>query len=148
MSYKFYMQRDPISEVPQSRKDLEVDFVGLKILQVKGEDSYGKPKVYVESFAETDELNVYFPEVVYRDNPDVTFKIAFVGENRRKTYHSFVDYITGHKLTYWSTARNRKMRLVLLDAIEPSDDIMVGNQPHMIVSIKFKNINGKSSQNV
>ncbi|MGL5732308.1 MAG: hypothetical protein ACRCX5_14460 [Bacteroidales bacterium] len=148
MSIKFYMQRDPIAGVTQTAKDLEVDFEGLKILETKGEDSYGKPKIHVESYSETDELRVYVPETVMRDNPDVTFKIAFIGEKRRDIYHLFVQYITGHKLTYWSNLRNRKVRLILLDVVEPSDDVLVGNEPHLIVPIKFKNLNGQSQKNV
>lgn len=129
----------------QPEKDLEVDFPGLIYKEFSGLDSYGKIKsVYTEEFAETDELQIYQNPTPIRENPDLTFTCVFIGDNRRKTYHSFVDYISRGKIQYWDDIRNRKVTFILIEAVEPSEDKLYGDTPYIIASFKLKNIKGQT----
>lgn len=137
------MRRIDIANQPE--KNLERDFDGLIYKEFSGLDSYGKIKsVYTEEFAETDELQIYQNPTPIRENPDLTFTCVFIGDNRRKTYHSFVDYISRGKIQYWDDIRNRKVTFILIEAVEPSEDKLYGDTPYIIASFKLKNIKGQT----
>lgn len=141
--YNCYMRRIDIANQPE--KNLERDFDGLIYKEFSGLDSYGKIKsVYTEEFAETDELQIYQNPTPIRENPDLTFTCVFIGDNRRKTYHSFVDYISRGKIQYWDDIRNRKVTFILIEAVEPSEDKLYGDTPYIIASFKLKNIKGQT----
>lgn len=143
MKYNCYMRRIDIANQPE--KNLERDFDGLIYKEFSGLDSYGKIKsVYTEEFAETDELQIYQNPTPIRENPDLTFTCVFIGDNRRKTYHSFVDYISRGKIQYWDDIRNRKVTFILIEAVEPSEDKLYGDTPYIIASFKLKNIKGQT----
>lgn len=141
--YKCYMRRVDILGEPE--KDLEVDFPGLIYKEFSGLDSYGKIKsVYTEEFAETDELQVYQNSTPIRENTDLTFTCIFIGNDRRKTYHSFVDFLSKGKIQYWDNIRKRKVTFILIEAIKPSDDKLYGGSPYIMASFKLKNIKGQT----
>lgn len=139
--YKFYIE---YMGDPTSKKDLEVAFVGLRYLKAEGMDNYGKPRIYTETYADSSDLRVYIPNKLTRDNLDITFTFAFIGDNRRALYHQFVAFISGHKLTYSDTCRKRKVNMVLLEAVSISEDKLFGSTPFMEASFRFKNLSDKS----
>ena len=148
-NYKFYMQQYPKNGVIQPIKDLEVDFIGLKYSKLMGIDKYGKIKnIYIESYPESSELRVWIPEIITRDNPEIELTLYFVGVNRRSVYHQFVQYISGSKLYYWDNCRNRKVAILLIEAVEPSDDKLYGSTPYITASFKFTNLDGQSEQSI
>ena len=114
--YKCYMRRIDISGQPTL--DLEVDFKGLIYKEFTGLDSYGKIKsVYTEEFAETDELQIYQNSTPIRENTDLTFTCIFTGNDRRKVYHSFVNFLSKGKIQYWDNIRYRKVTFILIEPI-------------------------------
>lgn len=142
--YKFYMSRY-VSGSWETAKSLEDEFQGLKYVKCSGLSAYGKPKnIYTESYAETDELRVFLPQKVARENTDIELELCFIGANRRDIYDSFVEYVTGCKIKFWDDCRNREAQMVLTDAIDPSDDILIGGTPYIIASFKFINCNGQT----
>lgn len=125
--------------------DIEKKFSGLYYLSCKGLSAKGKIKnIYTETYAETDELRVFLPEHVSRDNVDIEFTFGFSGKNRRNTYDDFIDWISGYKIKYWDTCRNREVQMILIENIEPSDDELIGSEPFMKATFKFKNLNGQT----
>lgn len=151
--YKFYMQRYPIITTDgngiTTKKvmpiyDLERDFVEMRYKSFTGLEDYGKPTVYTEKFAETEELSIYIPPVSVLENTELTLTVLFFGECRRDTYHQFVDYVHGSKLIYWDTCRERKVALYQSDAIKPATDSLYGSTPYMECPIKFTNIFGRT----
>lgn len=141
--YKFYMQRVDLASQPI--KDLEKDFPGLKYKEFKGLESYGKIKsVYTEEFAETDELQVFQNPTPIRENTDLTLSLVFIGDKRRETYHDFVDYISNGKIRYWDDCRYRQVDFILIEAIEPSEDILYGDTAYILSSFNLKNLNGQT----
>ena len=145
---KFYIAR-LIDNVWEEATDIEATFVGLHYLKCTGADSYGKVKnLYSETYSETSELRVYLPETVARGNTDIEFEFVFDGENRRDTYHSFVEWLSGKRLKYWDTLRKRELEMILMESVEPEEDELYGSHPYIKVPFKFKNLKGETIKHV
>ena len=146
--YKFYMSRW-IDNAWEEQVSLEDYFSGMKYISCEGLSTKGKIKnIYTENFAEVEDLRVYMPETVVRENTDIEFVFGFEKENRRDTFDSFVDWVSGYKIKYWDTARNRELEMVLIDKIEVDEDILLGSSPFMTVNFKFKNLKGSTKKHV
>ena len=146
--YKFYMSRW-IDNAWEEQVSLEDYFSGMKYISCEGLSTKGKIKnIYTENFAEVEDLRVYMPETVVRENTDIEFVFGFEKENRRDTFDSFVDWVSGYKIKYWDTARNRELEMVLIDKIEVDEDILLGSSPFITVNFKFKNLKGSTKKHV
>lgn len=144
----FYMRRYPINGVAQSEIDIEETYAGLIVTSIDGLGKLGKMKsIYKESYPETEVPRVYISDTNVRDNVDVTITCLFVGDSRRASYDSFVSYITGHKLYFRETARNRTISLLQEEEIAPSEDILKGSNPYIEVPFKFTALSGSSISN-
>lgn len=140
----FYMKRYDLPN--QTPKNLEIDFQGLKYLSCKGLSDVGKPKnIVVEEFADNAENKIYIPENIYHEPTDFVLSLVFTGAMRRKAYDDFCTYIKNGKFYYWDTVRKRKVSIVLLSPIRPTDDIFKGSSPFIKVDFTFTNILGKST---
>lgn len=147
--YKYYMIRSKLFSYfnPDEAISLEEYFQGMKYIKCEGLSTKGKPKnIYVEEFAEDSRPLVYIPEEISREMTEVEFEFVFYGDNRREVYDNFCDWITNYYVRYWDTCRNREVDLLLLEAIEPSEDKLYGSTPYIIANFKFKNINGISTK--
>lgn len=143
---QFFMQR--VDLLNQPVKDLEEDFPGLKYKEFKGLEKYGKNKgVYTETFAETDEVQVFMTPTPIRENIELILTLLFIGSNRRATYHLFVDYISQGKIKYWDNVRNREVVFALVEAVEPDEDILIGGSAYIQTSFRLTCLNGQP-QNV
>lgn len=146
--YKFYMSRW-IDNAWEEQVSLEDYFSGMKYISCEGLSTKGKIKnIYTENFAEVEDLRVYMPETVVRENTDIEFVFGFEKENRRDTFDSFVDWVSGYKIKYWDTARNRELEMVLIDKVEVDEDILIGSSPFITVNFKFKNLKGSTKKHV
>lgn len=145
-TYKFYMSRW-INNKWESSVNIEDYFDGLRYAECKGLSKYGKIKnIYTETYAETDEIRAYIPspDKIARENTDLEFVFVFFGENRRETYDNFINWLSGYKIKYWDDCRNREVEMILIEAIEPSDDELYGNIPFIRATFKFKNLKGQT----
>lgn len=148
MDYKFYISR-LINGTWEDATDIESYFMGLHYLKCTGIDCYGATKnVFYETYSETSELRVYLPETVARENTDIEFEFVFEGDSRRDTYHSFVEWLSGKRLKYWDTLRNRELEMILMESVEPEEDELWGSQPYIKVPFKFKNLKGETTKHV
>lgn len=146
--YKFYMSRW-IDNAWEEQVSLEDYFSGMKYISCEGLSTKGKIKnIYTENFAEVEDLRVYMPETVVRENTDIEFVFGFEKENRRDTFDRFVDWVSGYKIKYWDTARNRELEMVLIDKVEVDEDILIGSSPFITVNFKFKNLKGSTKKHV
>lgn len=123
-------------------QSIEDSFEGLRVATVKGLSDKGKPRIYTETYAEIDGTDVYIPEEIKRDSTEIEFEILFMGDGYRDVYDSFVEFITGARIRYHDTCRNRQLEMVLNDGIEVSDEMLYGGQPFIMVSFKFLNLAG------
>lgn len=146
--YKFYMSRW-IDNAWETQVSLEDYFSGMKYVSCEGLSTKGKIKnIYTENYAEVEDLRVYMPETVVRENTDIEFVFGFEKDNRRDTFDSFVDWVSGYKIKYWDTARNRELEMVLIDKVEVDEDILLGSSPFITVKFKFKNLKGSTKKHV
>ena len=146
--YKFYMSRlvDGSWESPISIEDY---FNGMKYISCKGLSDKGKIKnIYTESYAEVEDLRVYIPDEVVRENTDIEFEFGFEKTGRRDVFDSFVDWVSGYKIKYWDTCRNREVEMILIDKVEVDEDLLIGSSPYIIVPFKFKNLKGSTTKHI
>lgn len=139
--YKFYMARYE-NDAWSDEQSIEDSFEGLRVATVKGLSDKGKPRIYTETYAEIDGTDVYIPEEIKRDSTEIEFEILFMGNGYRDVYDSFVEFITGAKIRYHDTCRNRQLEMVLNDSIEVSDEMLYGGQPFVMAGFKFLNLAG------
>ena len=144
--YKFYMQKVDAEGklIANTKKDLETDFNGLKYSQCVGLLAKGKRKnIYTENYADSDTLRVWQGENVTREATTITFTFVFTGASRQSVFQSFYEYVKNGVISYYDTARMKEACLILVDNVEPSDDIFVGSTPYIKADFKFQNIWGE-----
>lgn len=148
---KFYMQKCSKQGVlvDGTLKDLELDFDGLRYMEAKGISKVGKVKnVYTESYSDSNILRTWHPsennEETTHEATTIQLKLLFYGDNRRSSYESFNDYIMDGYHVYWDTLRDKKFTFMVVDAIEPSDDILKGGVPYIICTWTLQNLKGKT----
>lgn len=130
----------------EAEVSLEEHFTGLKYVKCEGLLAYGKQKnVYTETYAETSEMRIYTPATVARENGEITLTLGFEGQNRRETYLNFVNWVSGHKIKYRDNARNVEVSMFLTGEVEPTEDLIIGSKPYMLVDFIFTNITGNLS---
>lgn len=145
ISYKYYMSR-LIDGTWTDDIDLEEYFPGMKYVSCTGLSNYGKIKnIYTESYAETEELRVYIPSEIVRENTEIEFEFGFEKAYRRETYDNFVKWISGYKLKYWDTARYREVEMILTEALEVDEDLLYGSAPFLVVPFTFTNLKGSTT---
>ena len=160
MNYKFYIQKysrklwnKDTSQYDYEAKgeliDIEEQFK-CKYVKFEGLSETGKVKnIYTETYAETEELRMYIPDEVLYENTDMSLTLLFspysendsdVQDNER----AFFEYVSGHKIEYHDTFRNRYVSLLLLNKPEVVGEVLYGGSRYREVKYTFKNIYGRS----
>lgn len=145
--YKFYMQATDakgVALVGAPVKDLEVDFEGLRYLKATGLNDLGEPRVYTETYADSDRTRVYIPSDLTRKQTSVTLSLAFVGENRYTVYNEFLKYVTSGFHAYWDTARNKRIAFYIDASITPAEEVWSGSNPYLKLDLTLKNVYGST----
>lgn len=144
--YKFYMAECYANwEIKDdTKKDLEVDFVGLRYQEAKGLNLTGKPRVYTETYADADRVRVYMPKKVTYEPTTITFSFVFFGEDRYKTYDEFVAWVSGKKMAYWDSARQKRAFFYVADSIQPAEEKWYGSTPYLRLELKVTNVYGRT----
>ena len=160
MNYKFYIQKygrkywdknksQYVEEAKGELIDIEAQFK-CKYVKFEGLSETGKVKnIYTETYAETEELRIYIPDEVLYENTDMSLTLLFspysendsdVQDNER----AFFEYVSGHKIEYHDTFRNRYVSLLLLNKPEVVGEVLYGGSRYREVKYTFKNIYGRS----
>lgn len=160
MNYKFYIQRYSRRHYNKETGKYDVEAKGeiidieeqfkCKYVKFEGLSETGKVKnIYTETYAETEELRMYIPDEVLYDNTDMSLTLLFspysendsdVQDNER----AFFEYVSGHKIEYHDTFRNRYVSLILLNKPEVVGEVLYGGSRYREVKYTFKNIYGRS----
>lgn len=127
-----------------TRKDLEVDFDGLRYISAKGINAIGKPRIYTETYADNDRMRVYIPKNLTNAPTTITFTFYFFGDNRQKVYDAFNEYIRNGIHRYWDTARNKYFDFIVDESIDVRNENWNAGIPYLSVDYKVKNLNGKT----
>ena len=160
MGYKFYIQRYSRKHYNKETSQYDKEDIGelidieeqfkCKYVKFEGLSETGKVKnIYTETYAETEELRMYIPDEVLYDNNEMSLTLLFapssandndVQDNER----AFFEYISGHKIEYHDTFRNRYVSLLLLNKPEVVGEVLYGGSRYREVKYTFKNIYGRS----
>lgn len=160
MNYKFYIQKYSRKHWNKDTSQYDKEDIGelidieerfkCKYVKFEGLSETGKVKnIYTETYAETEELRMYIPDEVLYDNTDMSLTLLFspysendsdVQDNER----AFFEYVSGHKIEYHDTFRNRYVSLLLLNKPEVVGEVLYGGSRYREVKYTFKNIYGRS----
>ena len=163
MKYKFYIQKygrkywdknksQYVEEAKGELIDIEAQFK-CKYVKFEGLSETGKVKnIYTETYAETEELRVYIPDEVLYENTDLSLTLLFAPDSAndsdvQNNERAFFEYISGHKIEYHDTFRNRYVSLLLLNKPEVVGEVLYGGSRYREVKYTFKNIYGRSFSN-
>ena len=160
MGYKFYIQRYSRKHYNKETGKYDKEDIGdlidieeqfkCKYVKFEGLSETGKVKnIYTETYAETEELRMYIPDEVLYENTDLSLTLLFapgtendsdVQDNER----AFFEYVSGHKIEYHDTFRNRYVSLILINKPEVIGEVLYGGSRYREVKYTFKNIYGRS----
>ena len=163
MKYKFYIQKygrkywdknksQYVEEAKGELIDIEAQFK-CKYVKFEGLSETGKVKnVYTETYAETEELRTYIPDDVLYENTDMSLTLLFAPDSTndsdvQNNERAFFEYVSGHKIEYHDTFRNRYVSLILLNKPEVVGEVLYGGSRYREVKYTFKNIYGRSFSN-
>ena len=122
----------PISDVyyvkqgTDSYQDFTTKWVGLTILKMDGFNKKGKAKnIYTRSWINSANDDVYVPDVVYFENPDMS--ISFMvndfdnhSVNVEAVHDSFIDYMTTHKVMIKTLFLDKEATFICNAEYEPT----------------------------
>ena len=160
MKYKFYIQKygrkywdknksQYVDEAKGELIDIEEQFK-CKYVKFEGLSETGKVKnIYTETYAETEELRVYIPDEVLYENTELSLTLLFAPDTENDSdvqdnERAFFEYVSGHKIEYHDTFRNRYVSLLLLNKPEVVSEVLYGGSRYREVKYTFKNIYGRS----
>lgn len=160
MKYKFYIQKygrkywdknksQYVDEAKGELIDIEEQFK-CKYVKFEGLSETGKVKnIYTETYAETEELRVYIPDEVLYENTELSLTLLFAPDSEndsdvQNNERAFFEYISGRKIEYHDTFRNRYVSLLLLNKPEVVGEVLYGGSRYREVKYTFKNIYGRS----
>lgn len=141
-----YMIARYVNSVWEDYKDME-DYFGLKVSLVSGMSDKGKIKnIYTETYAESNDLRVWLPDNVARENTTITITLGFDGTNRHSLFDDFIDWASGHLLKFRDLKRGREAEMILTEAVSLDDDFLFGSSPYLTAELKFTNIHGQTDK--
>ena len=160
MGYKFYIQRYSRKHYNKETSQYDKEDIGelidieeqfkCKYVKFEGLSETGKVKnIYTETYAETEELRMYIPDEVLYENTDLSLTLLFAPDSENDSdvqdnERAFFEYISGHKIEYHDTFRNRYVSLLLINKPEVVGEVLYGGSRYREVKYKFKNIYGRS----
>ena len=121
---------------------IEDEFFGLKYMSLKNGANFGKPKIYVEEYADSDVLRTYIPENPRTSPIEYELTLIFIGADRLPGYYDFNEYIRRGYHRYYCVARGISFDFIINDAIEITDEMWKGSVPYLQVKYKLQGIKG------
>ena len=160
MGYKFYIQRYSRKHYNKETSQYDKEDIGelidieehfkCKYVKFEGLSETGKVKnIYTETYAETEELRVYIPDEVLYENTDLSLTLLFAPDTENDSdvqdnERAFFEYVSGNKIEYHDTFRNRYVSLLLINKPEVVGEVLYGGSRYREVKYTFKNIYGRS----
>ena len=121
---------------------IEKEFLGLKYMSLKNGANFGKPKIYVEEYADSDVLRTYIPENPRTSPIEYELTLIFLDIDRLQVYYDFNEYIRRGYHRYYCTKRGISFDFIINDAIEITEEMWKGSEPYLQVKYKLQGIKG------
>ena len=160
MDYKFYIQKYSRKHWNKDTSQYDKEDIGelidieeqfkCKYVKFEGLSETGKVKnIYTETYAETEELRVYIPDEVLYENTELSLTLLFAPDTENDSdvqdnERAFFEYVSGNKIEYHDTFRNRYVSLLLINKPELVGEVLYGGSRYREVKYTFKNIYGRS----
>lgn len=160
MSYKFYIQKYSRRHYNKETGKYDNEDIGelidieeqfkCKYVKFEGLSETGRVKnIYTETYAETEELRMYIPDEVLYENTDLSLTLLFAPDSTndsdvQNNERAFFEYVSGHKIEYHDTFRNRYVSLLLINKPEVVGEVLYGGSRYREVKYTFKNVYGRS----
>ena len=122
--------------------NIEKEFLGLKYVSLKNGANFGKPKIYVEEYADSDVLRTYIPDNPRTSPIEYELTLIFIGIDRLQGYYDFNEYIRRGYHRYYCSTRGISFDFIINDAIEITDEMWKGSEPYLQVKYKLQGIKG------
>lgn len=135
-------------------KDILSVFPNIVYNEIDGMNTYGKAKVYTESFAEEASTDTFFPKEKMYDTTEFNLKLYLIDDSSDKDnaskidknieqYHAIIDELSWKYIRLKDNIRKRKVMLVLSDSVKPTKENLKG-VIYTSFTLKFVNIFGRS----
>ena len=160
MGYKFYIQKYSREHYNKETGKYDKEDIGelidieenfkCKYVKFEGLSETGKVKnVYTETYADSEELRVYVPDDVLYEQTDISLTLLFAPSSTddndvQVNERAFFEYVSGHKIEYHDTFRNRYVSLLLINKPEVVGEVLYGGSRYREVKYTFKNLYGRS----
>ena len=122
--------------------NIEKEFLGLKYMSLKNGANFGKPKIYVEEYADSDVLRTYIPDNPRTSPIEYELTLMFIDIDRLQVYYNFNEYIRRGYHRYYCATRGISFDFIINDAIEITDEMWKGSVPYLQVKYKLQGIKG------
>lgn len=132
-----------------TKKDLEVDFKGLRYIKADGLNAIGETRVYTEEYADSEQIRVYIPPTPTHKQTTVTFEFAVVGDTydaMYKVYSDFLDFCMDKRMAYWDTARKRRLYFYVTSAVKPKEELLKNQKKCLRFELLVNNIFGTTNK--
>lgn len=122
--------------------NIEKEFLGLKYMSLKNGANFGKPKIYVEEYADSDVLRTYIPDNPRTSPIEYELTLMFIDIDRLQVYYDFNEYIRRGYHRYYCATRGISFDFIINDAIEITEEMWKGSEPYLQVKYKLQGIKG------
>lgn len=115
-----------IKQGTESYQDVCVKWEGLEFLKIDDFLKQGKAKnIYIASWNNSNIEDVFIPDVVCFENPDISFTFRVSDYNNHNIdvsviHDDFINYIRTHKVTIYSKYDNKEADFVCQESYEPT----------------------------
>lgn len=152
MKYKFYISKCDKNGVliPNTKKDIENDFEGLRYQKMTGLNDFGEPKIfYTEDYVEEDGVRTYVEPIpdtadVPRKSTSMKLSLVFFGKDRKTKFNDFIDFVSRGYNFYWDTARLKGFIFMFSEKVSISSELFYNDNPYFIVTLTLNNVNGRT----
>lgn len=145
MAYHFYIQKYPQGNQTFQKVDVEKTYnCKYKAFQNLFFDGNVK-NTYSESYAEQSGNRLYVPEKedLTFEAYDCTLELLFDKQTCQDDLRRFYEDIRGQRLEWSDDFRNLHISLLNTEAPSVTQEVLYGNRPYQLISIKFQNYLGK-----
>ena len=115
-----------IKQGTESYQDFTTKWVGLTLLKIDNFNKDGKAKnIYTQSWINSNNEDVYVPNTVYFEQPDVDFTFIIRDSDNHSidvqtVHNSFITYMRTHKVTIKSLYAMKEADFVCLSDYKPT----------------------------
>lgn len=145
MAYHFYIQKYPQGSQGFQKVDIEktynCKYKAFKNLFFNGDIS----NTYSEKFAEASGNRIFVPnkEDLAFSAFDCTLELLFDKQTCQDDLRKFYEDVRGQRIEWSDDFRNIYVSLLNTEAPSVTQEVLYGNRPYQLISIKFQNYLGK-----